>query len=195
MKPDDIELLYVFREQVKFQCLALVEASETLDRTVQALATADAAPFRVWIAIQNLLTAAANISKALWGSKGRRADDRALLRDLLAVPDDSPLRGVDLRNHFDHYDERIDLWWATGSRLYLDWAIIPPSDTDPDIQAITDRATVAIGEPEGDVPPTDVFKIYVPENGTVLFWGERFKLPVLVEAARDLLAEIERGSE
>ncbi len=52
-----------------------------------------------------MLNARANISKALWGSGGRLASERAELRASIDVSDDSPLRYVGMRNKFEHFDE------------------------------------------------------------------------------------------
>ncbi|MEA2141968.1 MAG: hypothetical protein QOI64_398 [Solirubrobacteraceae bacterium] len=81
-----------------------------------------------WTAIQNLLTAASNISKALWGQGGRHEVERQALRDSLGIDDTSPLREVAMRNHFEHYDERLDRWWAESvAHNHLDVSIMPPS--------------------------------------------------------------------
>jgi hypothetical protein len=60
-----------------------------------------------WFSLQNLLTAAANISKALWGPGGKWTEERRPFRERLSIPDDSPLQNTDLRNHFEHFDKPI----------------------------------------------------------------------------------------
>lgn len=66
---------------------------------------------RVWYSIQGLLIAAGNVSKLLW--PGPEYESRgAALRQLLSVADDSVLAPRTFRNHFEHFDERLDAWVA-----------------------------------------------------------------------------------
>lgn len=67
-----------------------------------------------WYSMQAFLSAVANISKLLWGSgatdqQRREAQERRRpLRESLNVSDDSPLKARAFRNHFDHFDERLE---------------------------------------------------------------------------------------
>lgn len=73
---------------------------------------------RIWIMIQSFLTATANVSKIFWPpdknkktSKAERRRKRGLnLRNELGIPDDNILKKRKFRNHFEHFDERIDKW-------------------------------------------------------------------------------------
>jgi len=56
----ELMLVRVFQNQVALQCEAIIIAAQDLDRALMVDATSWA-----WVAIQNLLTAGANISKAL----------------------------------------------------------------------------------------------------------------------------------
>ena len=184
-------LIYVFRAQIELQCRAVLKATQGLADAVREL-RAGGRPHLVWIEIQNLVGAAANISKALWGQEGRRANDRAVLREFLSVPDDSPLRDVAFRNNFEHYDERLDTWWATGSRNYLDNGVIPPWRTPVDATTPEDEAGITfLSEDQGELKPTDVFKMYAPEGRHAHVLGENFNLRELAQAAERLLAAIE----
>lgn len=166
----NVNLLRIFQYQVLFQSEAALSAShafivalEEIDgKDVDTVVTGD-----VWVAIQNLLSASGNISKALWGSGGRHAEARRTLRESLKVADDSPLREVVLRNHLEHYDERIDRWWETSKQHhYLDMAVL-------------DLDTVYIED-------ADAFRVLDPDTLQVIFWGERFDLPGLIEAVSEL---------
>src|SRR5581483_2573832 len=60
-----------------------------------------------------LLLHTSNVSKILWpGAPGesRAAQRGAELRKLMALPDEHPLAQRTLRNHLEHYDERLDAW-------------------------------------------------------------------------------------
>jgi hypothetical protein len=122
-----------------------------------------------WIAIQNMLTAAANASKALWGQGGRLSEQREPLRASIRVNDTSPLREVVMRDHFEHYDERLDRWWENSeAHNYLDMSVMPPSM----VQGVADG---------------DMFRVFDPSTGDVVFWGQRFRLTALAEEAVRLL--------
>lgn len=71
---------------------------------------------RIWYAVQGFLVAAGNVSKLLWPpqpSVPNRGDD---LRLSLAVPDGSILAPRTFRNHFEHFDERLEEWAASSQR-------------------------------------------------------------------------------
>jgi len=68
---------------------------------------------RLWFEIQNLLVALANISKILW-PPDKTAERGAALRLTLAVPDTSPLSRRIMRNHFEHFSERLERWAAAA---------------------------------------------------------------------------------
>jgi hypothetical protein len=82
-----------------------------------------------WFAAQAILNTSANASKLLWGSRSEGPpvvkDARLRLRSESGVSDRSPLRGRDLRNDFEHIDERIVKWVAGGGRMFgsrsIDW--------------------------------------------------------------------------
>jgi len=77
-------------------------------------------PIEVWGSIQLILVAAANVSKILWPvdkylSRGKH------LRELLGVDDDNMLSKRTFRNHFEHYDDRIEKWFEkSSSAVYID---------------------------------------------------------------------------
>src|SRR5450631_2177877 len=94
--------LRTFQSQVALQCSFLLLAAEDLNRGLKQRNIS-----YVFYALQNLLNAGANISKALWGQGGKLAIERKPLRDSIGVDDTSPLREVTMRNNFEHFDERI----------------------------------------------------------------------------------------
>ena len=106
-----------------------------------------------WACIQNCLTAVANISKALWGQGGKFAKQRRSLRDSLGLAENSPLKPTAMRNNSDHFDERLDEWYATSTnRNHLDYMIGPP-------RMISGMAD------------TDMFRVFDPTTAE-LFFGE-----------------------
>jgi len=75
----------------------------------------------VWGSIQSILVSAANVSKILWPARKQYMDRGKQLRELLGVDDDNMLSDRTFRNHFEHYDERIEDWFdCNKSSVYMD---------------------------------------------------------------------------
>jgi hypothetical protein len=84
----------------------------------------------VWESIQSILVAAANVSKILWPVKNQNETRGKQLRELLDVSDDNLLSDRTIRNHFEHYDERIEEWIENSkSSVYMDSKIDPFDST------------------------------------------------------------------
>lgn len=82
----------------------------------------------VFYHVQAFLTATANVSKLLWAQKeGSYRRRRQPLRDSFAVDKTSPLYRRDMRNHYEHFDERIEVWWdgSLGNRIFIDFGVVP----------------------------------------------------------------------
>ena len=104
----DDGLLELFLRHVAEQCGFVILAYDDIEAALvekgEARARRDAAGIpdfagmrraddRLWLGVQTLLGATANVSKLLWGSAAAPPIfDRQRLRDALGVPDDSPLR-------------------------------------------------------------------------------------------------------
>jgi hypothetical protein len=160
----ELVLLRNFQRQVELQCRAVLIASHDFNA---AMLTNDLT--HAWIAVQNLLTAAANISKALWGAGGKFAEERKPLRQSLGVEDTAIFRDVAMRNNFEHYDERLDRWWETSEHHnHLDMSVLPPG-------SVSGLAEI------------DIFRVFDPSTGDVVFWGQRFSLNDLLEGVVRLL--------
>jgi hypothetical protein len=162
----DLMLLRLFQRQVEFQCRAVHLAGVQVG---QELAQGSTDQTQLWAGVQSLLTAAANISKACWGQSGKYEAEREPLRTSLGVTDASPLRGVWMRNRFDHYDEALDDWWAQStSHNHIDFGIFP-------LNAIRGFAEI------------EMFRVLDPQTMDIVFWGKRLNLlDVLLESQRIL---------
>ena len=157
--PMDLMLLRVFQRQVADQCRFAL-AGVPLINDGLAGGNQDS----LWIGCQMFVVGAGNTSKALWGEGRRRnavASAREPLRTSLSVYDSSPLYDLDLRNHFEHYDERIDRWWnESTNHNHLDRLIGPPTS----IAGLAD---------------IEMFRVLDPSEPTgprVVFWGEPYDL-------------------
>lgn len=155
-------LLRAFQTQVLLQSEFLLQAAEHVN---QGLQRADHT--FTFYGLQNLLNAAANISKALWGQRGKYTELRKPLRDSLAIDDASPLRKVTMRNNYEHFDERLDKWWNESPRHnMMDLGIMPRSAVQ-------------------GIDPIDWFRFFDPITGDFTFWSEDFN-------AQDLVSEVQR---
>ncbi|HEX3181285.1 MAG TPA: hypothetical protein VHR44_08530 [Beijerinckiaceae bacterium] len=122
---------------------------------------------RLFYAIQNLLNAAANVSKALWGSGGKLAVGRQPLRDSIGIGDDSPLRNVTMRNNFEHFDERLDRWWKDSTHHnHIDFVVGPPN-------AVAGADDI------------DRFRFFDPTTTNLTFWGQEFNIQALLRSPTD----------
>ncbi len=85
-----------------------------------------------WYYVDMFLLSTGNISKAFWPSAARDTKYNELveqrgkeLREMFKISEDSPLRARSVRNDFEHYDERIDVLFATtDSHIIADSSII-----------------------------------------------------------------------
>lgn len=137
---------------------------------------------RVWYAVPNLVIAAGNVSKALWGTgnekqRARRYAERQPLRDSLRVTDDSPLRHVKIRNDYEHIDERIEDWWRDSPNHNIVDSFIGPRG---DFEGIDDN---------------EMLRWIDPSTGDVIFWGNELNIPTVVAEVQRILPIAERESQ
>lgn len=98
--------------QAKFAEIAAYQLTNTTDFV------------ETWAAIQSILVSTANISKILWPARPQNKVRGEYLRELLGVDEDNLLSDRTFRNHFEHYDERIEKWFEdNNSAVYMDSAI------------------------------------------------------------------------
>jgi hypothetical protein len=73
-------------------------------------------PDTQWYSIQALLVAVANVSRLLWPDKRGNAERGRELRKRLSIGDNHPFKSTDMRNAFEHSDQRLDSWVASAER-------------------------------------------------------------------------------
>lgn len=116
----DLQLLHIFQTQLKLQCdFALMSAKE-LETSLNA--EEKRSFITIFFHLQNLLNAAANIGKTLWGkANGKYELSRKPLRESVGITDASPLKNTDVRNKFEHIDEYISDWFdSSTSHIFAD---------------------------------------------------------------------------
>jgi hypothetical protein len=116
-----------------------------------------------WASVQNCLTAVANVSKACWGEDREYRKERKPLRRSLEIKGDSPLKPMATRHNFEHFDERIDEWFATrADHMHIDRMIGPPDVI-------------------GGVPDRDMFRVFDTTTADVVLWGARYPLKSMMD--------------
>jgi len=145
----------------------------------------------VFRSIHSFLTHASNISKLLWTSlphkkkgetqeqyknrcnqikKGNRSRE---LRETLNLPDDEhALKSRKLRDHLEHFDERLDEWEKSSSNRNYVQDLIGPRGSISGIQ------------------DTDMMRWFDPTTNDFLFRGESYNLQVLATAIKSLLTNV-----
>ena len=170
--------LRILRREVQSQCQYILRAEEVLNA---AFVAASGPPDHtiVWMNLQTILVSAANLSKMCWGSRGgneearrRREEARRPLREALRVADDSPLRDPDLRNDFEHFDERVEEWAER-----------------PDRGGFVGR-NISFG-PVHFSRPEERFHHFDLGTGVVSFWEHAVSIPAVTDEVRRVLARCE----
>lgn len=97
--------MQVYLLQIHQQCEFALYSYEKMDEIASDSIVSGA---KFWCYAQSMLSCTANISKYLWGRK--YGEDRELIRGLLDINDDSLLKDRQVRNHIEHFDERLLQW-------------------------------------------------------------------------------------
>ncbi|MGA9150628.1 MAG: hypothetical protein WBZ36_08620 [Candidatus Nitrosopolaris sp.] len=131
---------------------------------------------RFWLSVQSFLITVANISKILWPSQqcGKEVSSRReALRILLSVDDSSPIREKEFRNHFEHYDSRIEQWAKDyeGKTIY-----------DSNIGSI-DSFVLGLNN------TSFYMRNFEPYRFILHIGGQKYEINRVVAAVKDLLAK------
>lgn len=148
----------------------IVNQAKLAERAAECLETSNDNfdPIEIWGAIQSILIAAGNVSKILWPPRKTSAERGEILRERLDVADWSPLSDRNFRNHFEHYDERIEDWLEeNASAVYIDSRID------------------SFGSPWGR-NPVNFHRGYDPLTKTLTFRGESMDLAAILSALQEI---------
>ena len=123
-----------------------------------------------WCSIQSILVAVGNVSKILWPNERYKIRGERL-RQLLKVEKNNPLSSRKFRNHFEHYDERIEEHFEHNAQgVYVDLAMSPSLNSGL----------------FGDLP-LNTHRGYNSFNNTLVFRDETLDLNEIMIALDDLL--------
>ncbi|CEG31458.1 hypothetical protein [Peribacillus simplex] len=158
----DDRMIKLFQMEIKNQCQFALLSIESINKLMMPpLATFDSN--EVWFYIQSFLNSTANVSKLLFGTKDRVSAARKTLRDSLNVSDDSVIKIRDMRNHFEHFDERIEKWNKTSVRHNFADKLIGPTNM---IQGLDQK---------------DYFRHFDTTKGAITFNGEEYLIQPIVD--------------
>lgn len=149
----DAFLQGVYVTEIKSQCEFALNAAGQLNQALQRMhgdnSTVDSRKFfhrEVFRQIHSFLTHASNVSRLLWPpvpakkqteteevyrarlsaiDKVQRAE---ILRGLYKIQDVSPLKNRALRDHLEHFDERLDEWRRTSANRNIANDLIGPKN-------------------------------------------------------------------
>jgi hypothetical protein len=90
------------------------------------------------------------------------------------VRETSPLKNVTLRNHYEHFDERLDRWWKEY-----------PSHN---------MADMSLGTP-GPKGYLGLFRLYDPKSRKLSFWGDDFDIGALLTEIKRILPTVKKEAK
>jgi hypothetical protein len=184
----------IFVGELQKQCRFALNAVDQINSCLkqlssQGLVQEESSYFHseVFRGIHSFLTHTSNVSKILWPGLPRREKNesaehykqrinslkkvqRALeLRAELGLPEKHVLRSRKLRDHLEHFDERIDDWEENSQNKNF-------------VQDIIGSENAIVG-----IAKTDMMRWFNPRNSTFLFRGETFSLQDIATALKKLL--------
>ena len=155
----DKSILRIFQREIERQCRFAIIAVQDLQKALQAPDMN-----RVWYSIQSFLVAAGNVSKLLWPSSAHIPDRAKELRNSLGVNDSSPLAPRNFRNHFEHFDERLEDWATSSKRKnFVDSNVVPSGMIS-------------------EIDPGDYLRNFDTTKNAVTFRGDEYNLKPMVDA-------------
>ncbi len=153
----------VYLDEIVRQCRYVERSWNALNQALR-----DKDQDGIWMSLQSLMVAAANVSKLLdpnTGDKYKR-DRGNLLSSDLNVTASNKIRERKLRNHIEHFDERLDNW-ATNDGSFFGSFFVGG-----------DRLAVIDGQ------PAPVHHRYDPSTTTYWFLQDSIEIGNLVEECR-----------
>jgi hypothetical protein len=171
-------MLRIFQAEVAMQCRFLLLDWENLntlspERLMRSSDVTDA----FWHPVQGILICAANASKLLWGDAVEVANQRRDLRRSLNVTRQSPFYTRKVRNEFEHFDEKVEKWFATSNHRNF----VGRNVGSPQLSA--------------SAPQSDWFGHYDPSTSEVIVRGYSMTLAPLAEEADRIAPVALAGSQ
>ena len=148
-------VIELFCMEIKKQCSFSITAFKDIDIYLKKSDVE-----RVWYSIHAFLTATANISKIFWpNQRDGREKSAEELRKYLNIDNTSAFHNRTLRNHFEHFDDRLEQWALSNKTPFIDSNI--SGINQPLIGNSNNRESV---------------RFYDPKTHIVYFMGEKYEL-------------------
>lgn len=178
----DKHLLKCFQREVGKQCrwgiLAIEDLEEALRGIDSGKLSTEYGMSRVWMSVQAFLVAVGNISKLLWPPRPKIVDRGADLRTSLGIEESSCLKTRSFRNHFEHFDERLEEFFLSlGSEQFC---FIDSNVSPGGIRSLA-----------GNIEDSKVLRHLDSKSWKLLFRGESYELKPLYEE----IVELSRKTE
>lgn len=166
----------IYLHEFATQCEYAVGSVQRMNQVLQR----QGSPSDFFREASNFLQHSSAASRLLWppGSGNRREKKRAKkrgehLRAKIEIDDSEALKNRALRNHFEHFDERLDDWAETSPHKNIVDNMIGP------------RNAIA-----GDsVKDQDFMRLFDPTTKMLIFRGELFDVQALVTSLTNVLAK------
>ncbi len=161
----------IYAGEVQFQIESFRRATEAFDKAKSIGDTEGR-----FIALHHAMGHAAAISRILFPEKLNSVGEkrREFLRKKLGIEPTSPLKARTLRNHMEHFEQRLDTWAADlrPNKSFVNRVCMP-------------RETLV------GVDDRDILRMYDPSTLDYVFRGDRFNIPVVVNAVDELSTKVE----
>lgn len=170
----DNHLKSVYLRQIKEECEFCLAAVQQMNLIMEKQKDGDF--FREAL---DLVHHSAAVSRMLWPpgcrdkAKKRRSQRRGeALRGELDIKNEHAIRNRTLRDHFEHFDERLDDWAENSKNRDMIGKFFGPRDA---IHGIDDK---------------DIIHHYDPATKKYVFRGEEFDIQELVDGINDIYAKV-----
>lgn len=162
-------VLRIFQREIERQCKFAIMAIDEIKFGLSNYNTD-----MVWYAMQNFLVAVGNISKIFWSSKQKYQKRGEELRKSLGIDDNSPMQPRKFRNHFEHFDERLENWATSSKRHNFVDSNIGPSN-------------MIVG-----LDSEDFLRNFDNTSWTLTFRGDKYELKSIIDAIHKLYPKVFR---
>ena len=162
-------VLRIFQREIERQCKFAIMAIDEIKFGLSNHNTD-----MVWYAMQNFLVAVGNISKIFWSSKQKYQKRGEELRKSLGIDDNSPMQPRKFRNHFEHFDERLENWATSSKRHNFVDSNIGPSN-------------MIVG-----LDSEDFLRNFDNTSWTLTFRGDKYELKPIIDAIHKLYPKVFR---
>jgi hypothetical protein len=189
----DEHALHAYLREVGTQATFAYNALRGLDNAIARIDDVDQAGAttlraEVFRSIHSCLTHTSNVSRLLWpppprlkkGESQQELEARTprlaranALRAALRLPDAGhPLESRTMRNHLEHFDERLDHWHSNSARRNIMQDYVGPFNA------------------VGGLDIGDRMRSYDPTTGRLHFRDEEFDLVAIAQALEDLVKRV-----